>query len=293
MRVLPAIRALAFSVLGLGQENDGSCVRKNLTFSITKKRRPGNKPGRCEGKQIVPVSLTDTRNWTTIVYWSDYQGERITASSTFWIVLIRASVLYFQGVRTMFPTRTVTQTCVAALAAAAIFLTPERAFALLVIGNGGQNQAMAGPQIQRAQNPLPNPTNFWQYSQITGVKPTIGTVRIYNQFGTFGNQNGNQNQDQGGLGGIGGLVGALGGGLGGAGGNQLPGVGATNGGDDPPQGVLLHVNYANMFFPNQTQLNGNNQQQGFGGLGALGGLGGLGLGGLGKAGRLGNGGDGL
>jgi hypothetical protein len=131
--------------------------------------------------------------------------------------------------------------------------------------NGGQNQS---PYLQRSQNQIPNPVNFWQYSQVTGVKPTFGTVTIYNQFGQQGMQ---QNQFQQ-------LNQAFGGG--GAGTNSQ---GQTQGGDDPPQGVLLHVNYANMFFPNQQRINNQNAQQpGFGGFGG-GGLGGLG-GGLGALG---------
>ena len=133
---------------------------------------------------------------------------------------------------------------------------------------GGGNQQQQTPQIQRATNTLSNPVNFWQYSQVTGVKPTVGTVRIYNQFGTLANQNGG-----GGGGGFGGFGGFGGGGFGGG---NLPRVGTSSGGDDPPQGVLLSVNYANLFFPNQTQLNQTNQ----GGGGGFGG-GGFGLGGLG------------
>jgi hypothetical protein len=155
-------------------------------------------------------------------------------------------------------------------------------------GGGGQPQV----QIQRAINPLSNPINYWQYGQVTGVKPTFGTVRIHNEFGTFAQM------QQGGLGQGG--IGGVGGGLGGGGG-QGQGSGPTPG-DDPPQGVMLHVNYAQLFFPNQQQMNGQNQPQG---LGALGGLGGLGLGGLGGGlygnrfglpngkGLFGNGDDGL
>jgi hypothetical protein len=141
------------------------------------------------------------------------------------------------------------------------------------------NAAGQSPYLQRAQNNIPNPVNFFQYSQVTGVKPTFGTVTIYNQFGQQGMA---QNPfQQAGIGGIGGL-----GGAGGVGGNQ----GKSNGGDDPPQGVLLHVNYANMFFPNQQQINNQNAiQPGVGGLGGLGGIGGLGyLGGAGALGGVGN-----
>jgi hypothetical protein len=130
---------------------------------------------------------------------------------------------------------------------------------------------------------LANPINFYQWGQVTGVGPIRGTVRIYNQFGLMEQQN--QNQGGGGL--YGGLLGGLGG-LGNQ--NQLPGQGATNG-DDPPQGVLLHVNYANMFLPNQQQVTGQNRG-GFGGFGGgFGGAPGFGYGG-GK-GYFGNGANGL
>ncbi len=165
------------------------------------------------------------------------------------------------------------------------------------IGGIGGGAAGQSPYLQRAQNNIPNPVNFWQYSQVTGVKPTFGTVTIYNQFGQQGMA---QNPfQQAGIGGIGGVGGA--GGAGGAGGQ-----GKSNGGDDPPQGVLLHVNYANMFFPNQQQINNQNALQpglggiGGGGLGGLGGIGGFGyLGGGAGLGALGgkfggfNGGYGL
>jgi len=201
------------------------------------------------------------------------------------------------------------RTCAILLAGLAYFAFPQQAFALFVVqpgggfgnigggfgnfGGGGQQQQQQVPQMQRATTTLSNPVNYWQYSSVTGVKPTIGTVRIYNQFGTLAGQNGQANQQQGGFGGgFGGLGGFGGGGMG----NQLPGVGTSSGGDDPPQGVLLHVNYANLFFPNQTQLNQPNTGGGggFGGIGGLGGgfgLGGYG-GGFGKGG-FGNGGSGL
>ncbi|MBL8795920.1 MAG: hypothetical protein JNM56_18605, partial [Planctomycetia bacterium] len=160
-------------------------------------------------------------------------------------------------------------------------------------GGGGQQQPQG---IQRATGILSNPVNFKQYAQITGVGPIVGTVRIYNQFGLLAMQS----QQGGGFGGglVGGGFGGFGGGgFGGGGGgqNQLPGMGVTGQGDDPPQGVLLHVNYANMFLPNQQQINqgGGN---GFGGgnnvnLGGLGGIGGKGFGG--GFGGFGNGGHGL
>ena len=198
------------------------------------------------------------------------------------------------------------QVCAAGLTSFLFFLLPTDAHALFVVPPGGGLQNLGGgggqqqqtPQIQRATNTLSNPVNFWQYSQITGVKPTIGTVRIYNQFGTLANQNGSANQGFGGnQGGFGFGGGFGGGGFGGGGqGSQLPGVGTSSGGDDPPQGVLLSVNYANMFFPNQTQLNQTNQ--GNGGQGGFG-IGGFGggfnngfNGGFGKGG-FGNGGAGL
>jgi hypothetical protein len=87
-----------------------------------------------------------------------------------------------------------------------------------------------GGGVTRATSSLANPINFYQYGQITGVGPITGTVRIYNQFGLLG-MNNNQNGLNGLFGGLGGLNNN----------NQLPGQGATQG-DDPPQGVLLHVN---------------------------------------------------
>jgi hypothetical protein len=131
---------------------------------------------------------------------------------------------------------------------------------------------------------LANPLNFYQWAQITGVGPIRGTVRICNQFGLVAQQLQQQNGDPyASLFGLGGQ-------------NQLPGQGATPG-DDPPQGVLLHVNYANMFLPNQAQLNAGNRS-GFGsfsypgfGYPYGGGLGSS-YGGFGK-GNFGNGGAGL
>src|SRR5262249_7213355 len=80
-------------------------------------------------------------------------------------------------------------------------------------------------------------------------------VRIYNVFGTYMFEGGGSS------GGVG--DGAQGGnflgsntGAGGFG-TQIPGSGASNG-DDAPAGVLLHVNYAHMFFPNQQQINQSN-----------------------------------
>ena len=151
---------------------------------------------------------------------------------------------------------------------------------------------MMAPQIQRSINMLPTTVNYWQYSQITGVKPIIGTVRIYNTFGTLGIQNGGglgQGFQAGGQ-----QQGILGGQQQGAQGN-IPGIGATQG-DDPPQGTLLHVQYAQLFFPNQQNINQQafgNQGMG-GGFGGLGGLGGNPFGGFGKpGGGFGNGGSGL
>jgi hypothetical protein len=144
------------------------------------------------------------------------------------------------------------------LAAAGLCLLPERAeaygFPQQPFPGGPQNNAAgtnSGGGLKRATSNLPNPMNFWQYGQITGVAPTRGTVRIYNQFGTLA-MAGLQGQNAGINGG----------------GNQLPGQGTTADGDDPPQGVLLHVNYANMFLPNQQQLQNQGQQRpGFGGFG--------------------------
>jgi hypothetical protein len=163
-------------------------------------------------------------------------------------------------------------------------------------GGGGGAAGMAAPTITRSTNVLPNPVNYWQYSQVTAVKPIIGTVRIYNTFGILGISGGgglgqgfNTGFQTGGFGGFGGF----GGGATGPGG-QIPGIGATQGGDDPPQGVLLHVQYAQMFFPNQQQINQQafqNPQQGFGG--GFGGFGGGFPGGFGGKGYFGNGGSGL
>jgi hypothetical protein len=152
------------------------------------------------------------------------------------------------------------------------------------MGNGIGN---GGPQgVTRATSSLANPINFYQHGQITGVGPIRGTVRIYNQFGLAGMD---QSQND-----------PFGLGLGGNN-NQLPGQGNTDG-DDGPQGVLLHVNYANMFLPNQQQINGNGVGGGFGrpfggfgggfGFGGLGGFGGGFPGGFGK-GAFGNGSRGL
>ena len=103
-----------------------------------------------------------------------------------------------------------------------------------------------GGGIVRATSSLANPLNFYQWGQVTGVGPIRGTVRIYNQFGLVEQQMQQQNSDPyGGLFGFGNQ-------------NQLPGQGTTPG-DDPPQGVLLHVNYANMFLPNQQQVGGGNR----------------------------------
>jgi hypothetical protein len=148
------------------------------------------------------------------------------------------------------------------------------------------NQANGGGGLMRATSQLANPMNFWQYGQVTGVAPIRGTVRIYNQFGTLA------------MAGLQGMNAGINGG-----GNQLPGQGTTADGDDPPQGVLLHVNYANMFLPNQQQL--QNQQRSFGGFGGFGGFpggypgafggypGGYGFGGFGGPGGFQNGGHGL
>jgi hypothetical protein len=123
-----------------------------------------------------------------------------------------------------------------------------------------------GGGVTRATSSLANPINFYQYGQITGVGPTTGTVRIYNQFGLLG-MNNNQNGFSALFGGFGGLNNN----------NLLPGQGATQGGDPPP-GVLLSVNYANMFLPNQQQINGG------GGFGGFGGFPGFGFGGFPGAG---------
>ncbi len=154
----------------------------------------------------------------------------------------------------------------------AFFLSAGLSQAQINLGGAG-GTAGQSPYLQRAQNNIPNPVNFWQYSQVTGVKPTFGTVTIYN---TFGQQGMTQNPFQ--------QAGIAGAGAGGGAG----GIGMTVGGDDPPQGVLLHVNYANMFLPNQQQINQQNAlNPGFGG-----GLGG-GLGGIGGIGALGGIGGGL
>jgi hypothetical protein len=157
-----------------------------------------------------------------------------------------------------------------------------------------------GGGVSRATSSLGNPIQFYQYGQITGVGPIHGTVAIYNQFGQEG-------MAQNPFAGLGGLGGQQGGGMGGGGGG-----GATQG-DDGPQGVLLHVNYANMFLPNQQQINngGGNTPgggygalgrgypggfgfgyPGFGGFGGFPGFGGVPPGGFGK-GAFGNGASGL
>jgi hypothetical protein len=123
--------------------------------------------------------------------------------------------------------------------------------------------------IARATGRLSNPTTFHQYSQTTGVGPI--RVRLFNIFGTFART---------GSGGGGGAVGS---------GTGLPGSGATYGGDDPPQGVLLHVNCANMFLPSQAQVNQLNNTTGFGGFGHAG----FSNPGASKGGYLGNGDSGL
>jgi hypothetical protein len=139
-------------------------------------------------------------------------------------------------------------------------------FLLLVAPEQAQAQAQ-NDGIRRMTNSLANPLNFQQYGQMTGVGPIRGTVRIYNQFGQQGSGglNGMNSDPFGGGGGYGGQ-GGMGGGGGGS--SQLPGVGATPG-DDPPQGVLLHVNYAQMFLPHSPQTNSNfsnpyNRYPGFG-----------------------------
>jgi hypothetical protein len=165
------------------------------------------------------------------------------------------------------------------------FLPPVVPLPVPVNPNAIGNQ---GGGVARATSSLANPINFYQWGQVTSVGPISGTVRIYNQFGLVEQQM----QNQGGLGGFGGAFGGLGG-LGNQ--NQLPGQGATQG-DDPPQGVLLHVNYANMFLPNQQQVTGQNRGGFGGGFGFPGGFGG-GFpggfpGGFGK-GAFGNGGAGI
>jgi hypothetical protein len=182
--------------------------------------------------------------------------------------------------------------------------------ALLAVGLLPDHAGTAPPGgggVSRATSSLANPIQFYQYGQITGVGPIHGTVSIYNQFG----QEGMAQNPFAGLGGIGGGFGGQGGGMGGAGGGG-GGGGATQG-DDGPQGTLLHVNYANMFLPNQQQINngGGNVPgggygglgrgypggfgfgyPGFGGVGGFPGFGGIPPGGFGK-GAFGNGASGL
>lgn len=88
---------------------------------------------------------------------------------------------------------------------------------------GGANSSYG---LGRSQNTLANPVNFFQYSQVTGTGPSMGTVATYNQFGLAGM--------------------AYGGAL-----NGSPG---TQGAAAPP-GVLLSVNNAQMMYPNQMQIN--------------------------------------
>lgn len=104
--------------------------------------------------------------------------------------------------------------------------TPFGAFNL-----GGNLNNVSGPAtagLGRAQNSLPNPVNYWQYSQITGTGPSIGTVATYNQFGLAGM--------------------AFGGALNGQ-------TGMATQGSPPPPGVNLSVNNAQMMYPNQMQIN--------------------------------------
>jgi hypothetical protein len=101
-------------------------------------------------------------------------------------------------------------------------------------GGYSANTASSSPVpqgTQRATSALANPMNFWQYGQITGTGPTRGTVQTYNVFGLLGMQNN-------------------------------PYLGSTlssnsnQNNDSPPPGVNLSVNYAQMFLPNQAQVNG-------------------------------------
>jgi len=196
------------------------------------------------------------------------------------------------------------------LAGATFFLLPQLASAQYYPppgyppypppGGGGVNPAfgsntsslqntISSGGVNRMTNSLANPLNFIQYGQTTGIGPIRGTVRIYNVFGTYAQTGGGGNATTGGGNFLGSNTGA------GGFGTQIPGSGATTG-DDGPQGVLLHVNYAQMFFPNQQNLNqSNNAQTGFQSGGGLGGYPGFGYGygnPVGKGG-FGNGGSGL
>lgn len=199
--------------------------------------------------------------------------------------------------------RTIIRVCACAFAVTVLGLLPRRAEAQVInpLRNPFYNPLLFPPIIPipvpvnpnaignngggvtRATSSLANPINFYQYGQVTGVGPIRGSVRIYNQFGLLA-----QDQNQAGLGGLNSLFGGLGNNN-----QQLPGQGNTQG-DDSPQGVLLHVNYAQMFLPNQQQLNAGNGG-GIGGLrGGFGGFaGGLGYGGGFGKGYFGNGANGL
>jgi hypothetical protein len=104
------------------------------------------------------------------------------------------------------------------------YLNP--AFTNSLASNGLGNQQPQG--TQRSTSTLANPMNFYQYGQITGTGPSNGTVGIYNQFGLLGMQYNPYSSVTGGV---------------------------TSGGGNPPPGVLLSVNYAQMFLPNQQTIN--------------------------------------
>jgi hypothetical protein len=96
--------------------------------------------------------------------------------------------------------------------------------------NLGANSSLAGVPangIQRSTSSLANPLNFMQYGQITGTGPSTGTVATYNQFGLLGMLSNPYSS---------------------------VGSGATQG-SSPPPGVMLSVNYAQMFLPNQSTIN--------------------------------------
>ena len=112
------------------------------------------------------------------------------------------------------------------------YLNPS--FTSSFAANGvNNNQTSQGPQ--RGTSTLANPMNFYQYGQITGTGPNNGTVATYSQFGLLGSLY-----------------------------NPYSNVtsGVTSGGNPPP-GVLLSVNYGQMFLPNQSTVNNGGYPYGY------------------------------
>jgi hypothetical protein len=105
------------------------------------------------------------------------------------------------------------------------YLNPSFLSSFAATGTAAQTTP---PSTQRSTSTLANPMNFYQYGQITGTGPSNGTVGIYNQFGLLGMQYNPYSSITGGV---------------------------TAGSGNPPPGVLLSVNYAQMFLPNQSTIN--------------------------------------